>query len=412
MTVDYFDSVYFRTQQKQDCGPRYIAELTRDLAQHGVSTIVVRLSAGGLFEYDSPLSYPIQNFDPSHVDRMRTMFSKVDGLPDNAVEGFKRKRVFAHNQFRLLLDEFDPRFEFVKHGHKAGLKVLFWIDLFDDGYPGYRSKFIEQNPECVWTSQSGFRHPAVISYAFEKSRQFRVDQTRELLSSGADGIYLSMSAHSRHFYLKDDPGEFGFEAPVAEVYKKFSGRDLVDGHPINRRLWNHIKGEFMDRLYERIAEECHSGPRRRECWIGLQLGSNTNLTTEGAYTGPVRISFENHWQSLAAKGIADTFVLADYEYVNLFAHPKATRYWKNKQIPAATEREALAWAGKTYVPALKKTRLVLWADVSAAKLKTESVKLPEIVRAEKFDGIFLHESRDFEVGGMKWLEQFKAGFTK
>ena len=404
VTVDYFDSVYFRTPQNLDCGPDYIRNLTADLAKHGATAIVVRLSAGGLFEYKSALSYPVQDFDVRHVDRMLKLFTKVDGLND--VEKFKKQRVEAHTRFGELLDEFDPRREFVKSGHAAGLKVILWMDIFDDGYPGYRSKFIEQNPECVWTSRSGFRHPAVISYAFEKSRQFRVDHARELLDAGADGVYLSMSAHSRHFYLKDDPGEFGYEAPVAEIYRRYTGRDLLHDKQLDRRLWHHIKGEFMTRFYERIADECHRRAQPRECWVGMQLGTHTNLTTDGNYTGPPRITYENQWEYLTDHGIADALILADYEHVDLFAHPRATRYWQNKNIPAKTESEVYAWAGRNYRRRTGKTPLYVWGNVTSSKLADQTGNYARMIRSSGFDGMMMHEARDFEVGGMRWLQKF------
>ncbi|MDB4614200.1 hypothetical protein OAH18_00780 [bacterium] len=354
VTIDYFDSVYFRTIKKLDSGPHYIEKLTKSLADNGVDTIVVRLSAGGLFEYDSPLSYPASSFDVTHVDEMRKQFSKVDGLADTAIEKYKTERVAAHKAFGKLIAEFDPRKAFVESGHKAGLKVIFWIDLFDDGYPGYRSKFIDENPHCVWTSNKGVRHPAVISYAFEESREFRVAQTKELLSSGADGVYLSLSAHSRHFYFKDDPGEFGYEAPVADVYKQFTGKDLSNRATLDRSVWHHIKGELIRYLYSRIAKECHSRTRRREVWIGVQLGKYTHITTEGNYTGPPRIAWENDWRKLIDQGIADALVLSDYEHPGLRNHPKATRYWANKNIPAASYDDIVRWAAADYIPYAKR----------------------------------------------------------
>ena len=410
VTVDYFDSVWNHVVAgTPEPNEDYIRDLVGTLKANGADTIVVRSGALGLFHYQTELSYPIGEFDESHVDAYLSQFDRIDGLTGTDLDLYKRQRVAVHSLLRQYSLEFEPLQVFATEGQAAGLKVVMWIDLFDDAYPGYRSKFLEENPDAFWKAADGDNHPALISYAYDVSRQFRVAQVRELLDYfGADGIYLSTSAHSRHFYMQDEPLEYGFEKPVADEYFRRMGDNLQTTDDIDRDVWNDIKGDFMNQMYLQI--EAVTDEFKAELWIGQQLGDLTGFTLDGAYTGPIVASYSNQTDTLIADGIADVLVVNDYEYTSLWGHPNAVRYWADKGISAGESQDELfAWAEQRLGDPAG-TRLLVWAPISPIKLEIDIPFWTDVVTKFHFDGAMVHEAVNLEDGGFDELNGMRTAF--
>ena len=173
----------------------------------------------GLLPYRTSLSYPMQ-LDEDHARlHQSTMLGDVEAYIS------LRKEVL--NRYRAFIDACNPPEAFIKAAHKRGMIAMVWIDMYDNFYPGYRSKFLEENPDCVWTARDGkLRFPGLISYAFPEASAFCVAQAKELLALGADGIHCSTSAHCRHVPNSHKTDFYGYEQPVADAFKARYGVDI------------------------------------------------------------------------------------------------------------------------------------------------------------------------------------------
>lgn len=225
------------------------------------------------------------------------------------------------------------------------MKVIMWLDIFDDGFPGYRSKFLDENPHCQWTARDGkTRFHGLISYAWPEARAFRVAQAWELLDLGADGIHCSTSAHSRHLPNVHETDFYGFEQPIVDEYRRRFGVDIRTAQEFDVAAWDTIEGEAMNQLYRELAQECHA--RGKELWISLQLGEYTTLNADPHWGTNVVAKYRNLWRPLVEEGIADAFNLADYELPSHPDHP----YWKPKGIQLAEGQDLFSWAAQEYGP--------------------------------------------------------------
>jgi hypothetical protein len=119
------------------------------------------------------------------------------------------------------------------------------------------------------------------------------------------------------------------------------------------------------------------------------------------------------WKTLVDEGIADAFILGDYEQVSV----SGSSYWTAKPDVRPREGEDLfAWAAREYQAHCKgKTRLYLFGEwlPGTAELDARLQFFGDLILKHAVDGIDLHEASNFEGGpaGMKALRTF-AGRLK
>ncbi len=379
--IDFNDEVYLRPEPMTE---EQVVALVEQLHSHGCRTMLLRMGFLGLLPYRTSLSYPI-HFDEADF-RARPSFQTQDYIPIARAWTERYAKVIA---------AFNPPEVFVREGHKRGMKVIMWLDIFDDGIPGYRSKFLDEHPQCHWTARDGKTYfPGLMSYAWPEARAFRVAQARELLDLGADGIHCSTSAHSRHLPNVHENDFYGFEQPIVDEYQRRYGVDLRTAQQFDHAAWDTIKGEAMNQLYRELARECHA--RGKELWIGLQLGEYTNLCAD-PYFGPhVVARYRNLWKALVDEGIADAFNLADYELPSSPEH----EYWRAKGIKLAPGQDLFGWAAQEYGAYCRgRTRLFLfvdWLTGDRAAMDTTLQQFADRCLRYGFDGMDIHEAANLE----------------
>jgi len=400
--IDVNDEVFMRPKPmtQQD-----VKILLTDLKDNGCDTILVRMGFLGLLPYRTKLSYPVA-FDEA--------LGREKGKDEPCIEDMEKSIAQEKpwcDRYAQVIKDFNPPAAFVKYGHEAGLKVIFWLDIFDDGFPGFRSKFIEEHPWCQWTGKDGKTYfPGLISYAWPEARAFRVAQAKELLDLGADGIHCSTSAHCRHLRNVHEIDYYGYEKPVVDEYKKRYKVDIRTAPDFDREAWHNIKGDMMDLLYADLARVCHR--RGKELWIGLQIGKHTIMPSDGYFGTNVVVRYSNHWKKLVDKGIADAFVLGDYEQMSL---GKSNVYWSSKpDIVVRGHEDLFSWAAREYSPYCgSKTKLYLfgeWLFGDRIKLDKTFEDWANRVNNYNFDGIDIHEASNIE--GPSSLELFKRFSTR
>jgi hypothetical protein len=385
--IDFNDEVYIRPEPMTE---GQVEQLVADLHAGGCQTLLLRMGYLGYLPYRTNLSYPV-GFDPEHA----RAHPHERNLTPEKIEEYITSHIAWNNRYRKVIDAFNPPEVFIRAGHKLGMKVVMWLDIFDDGYSGYRSKFIDEHPQCQWTGKDGTtRFEGLISYAWPEARAFRVAQAKELLALGADGIHCSTSAHCRHLPNVQQNDYYGFEQPVVDEYRKRFGVDLRQAETFDKEAWHTIKGEFMNQLYRELAAACHE--RGKELWVGLQLGQYTIMPADPYFGTNVVARYRNLWRPLVDERIADAFIVGDYE---ICTNP-AMKYWDAKAFQPDPAGDLFAWAAREYQDTCRgKTRLYLfgeWLPGDMQALDKSCGEWAQRVRKYGFDGIDMHEAMNFE----------------
>ncbi len=383
--IDVNDEVWLREQPMTEAD---VDEMVANFHGRGCRTLIVRAGCLGLLPYQTELTYPM-GFDADHA--------RANPTPQiRDMEQFIAQRSAWNKKYAQVIADFNPPEAFIKAGHKRGMKVILWLDLFDDGYPGHRSKFLEENPHCQWTARDGKTcFEGVTSYAWPEARAFRVAQARELLDWGADGIHCSTSSHCRHMPNTHEEDYYGFEQPIVDAFKSEHGVDIRTADKFDKEAWHDVKGEAMVQLYRELAELCHG--ENKEFWIGLQLGRYTQFSVDPHFSANVVMRYSNHWKTLVDEGIADVFILGDYEAMSA---PGQTYWSAKKDIVLKPGEDLYSWAARTYQGHCRgRTKLLLfseWLPGDISQLENRMQFFADRVLANGFDGIDVHEAASFE----------------
>ena len=396
--IDFNDQVYIRPEPMTEAE---VVKLVKDLHDAGTDTLLVRMGYLGLLPYRTELSYPM-GFDEEHA-RKHPYARNIDPKVFDAYIA-KRKQVMAN--YREILKNYNPPEVFIREGHKLGMKVIIWIDIFDNYYSGYRSKFLEEHPHCQWTARDGKTYfEGLISYAWPESRAFCVAMAKEFLDLGADGIHCSTSCHVRHHPNVQQNDFYGYEQPVVDEYKKLYGVDIRTADDFDKEAWHKVKGGFMNQLYRELAAECHK--RDKELWVSLQLGEHTNFASDPHFSANVVARYGNLWKEMVDEKIADAFIVGDYE---ICTAPPNHPYWKAKTLNPPPQGDLFSWAAKQYQPYCKdKTKLYIfseWMPHDPKALDANMKRWAKRTLDNNFDGINVHEACNFEPNKMDILKSF------
>ena len=254
VAVDFYDLIL---QQHSLYSREDIDQLFRGYAAIGIDTVMWRLSVCGLLLYRT-----------NTPDMVRP------------VPGNNHLTKAAE-----VLKNYDPAEAAVRCGKKYGIKVIFWLTIYDDNglkiNDPMESSFCKENPQCSWRSKDGKEYfHGILSYAYPEVVEFRMRQIREILSYGGDGLYLCNRSHSRPRLLceaiaaglnKKDPaaygqlfeseykrcrGIFGYDPPALATYTGDLEDDIA---------WQKHRGKYFLSFMEQ-ARKITPG----ELWFGLR----------------------------------------------------------------------------------------------------------------------------------------------
>ena len=257
VAVDFYDLII---QQHQLYSEEDIDALFRSYASLGIDTVMWRVSVCGLLLYRTQtpdIVVPV----PNRIDS--------PGLAKAAE----------------LLKNYDPAETAVRCGKKYGIKVLFWLTLYDDNgleiNDPMEAHICKEKPHLCWRSKDGREYfHGILSYAYPEVVEFRMRQIRELLAYGADGLYLCNRSHSRPRLLQEAirdglhkkdrkaysalfeseykrcRGFFGYDPPALETYTG----DLDDDE-----AWQKHRGKYFINFMEKVRAVTAG-----EIWFGLR----------------------------------------------------------------------------------------------------------------------------------------------
>ncbi len=260
MAIDYYDLIW---KSRKLFGREHINCFLGQCAEHGIDTVQWRLSVCGKLLYHTKTGDMLESIPAEDLQAMQTPHCSI-------VE--KAKAIMA---------EIDPLEVAVELAHKHGLKILPWLTLYDDrGYFRFsQSSLVAEHPEFCWRSENGEQYySGVTSYVYPEVISFRMRQLNEILSYGGDGLHLSNRTHSRppeYFTKRDDflrknpdanhniwlqvvgeslaeiilqsAGQYGFDPPAVNAYKKITGR--LPGKT-DAEWWNFRGNYFTDFMKE------------------------------------------------------------------------------------------------------------------------------------------------------------------
>ena len=382
--VDVNDEVWLRDHKMTEGD---IKTLVGQLKTNGCQTLIVRCGCLGFLPYKTALSYPF-GFDAKHA-RANPAPAIIPDMEAEIVQSTAWNKRYAE-----VIREINPPAAFIRAGHEQGMKVLAWIDIFDDGWPGYRSKFLDEHPYCQWVGKDGKTYfKGLTDYAWPEARAFRVKQAVELLDLGADGIHCSTSAHCRHLPNTREIDFYGYSQPIVEAFRKKYGVDIRTAKQFDNAAWQDLKGDAMVQLYRDLAKLCHG--RGKELWIGMQLGATPSsrrptlatLPWPGTATTGRRWS-ANGWPTPLSLGITNP------------CPPPAINTGQERPTSAARVAKTCMPGRREYQSYCKgKTRLYLFSEWMPGKPQELDARLhlwSDVTCKNGFDGIDMHEAWNFE----------------
>jgi hypothetical protein len=361
-----------------------IKTLVAQLKQNGCQTLLIRCGFLGLLPYRTELAYPM-HFDAA--DARANAAPIVGPIEEHIAHGDEWCKWYVET-----LRNLNPPAVFIREAHAQGMKAIVWLDIFDDGYPGFRSKFLDEHTQCQWVGKDGKTYfKGLMDYSWPEARAYRVAQATELLALGADGVHCSTSGHCRHLPNTHETDFYGYSQPIIDAFKTKHGVDIRTATEFDKAAWHDMKGEAMVQLYRDLAKLCHG--RGKELWIGLQIGRYTQFPVDPHFGTNVVARYTNHWKTLVDEPIADAFILGDYE---IMSQP-GDAYWTAKpDIPRQQGDGLFAWAAREYQPYCRnKTRLYLFSEwLTNPPVNTRF--FADAARKYGFDGVDVHEAANFE----------------
>lgn len=359
VTVDFFDEMGFR-----DYSPAMTSDHIRKLVKRhkeaGVDGLLWRVASLGLAGYPSERLTQISEIttiDRSEAVRREdcsggSMPASTWMIPDRD----KRYRPY-YETFKATMAAMDPFAEARRICKEEGVKLYFWVDLFDEMF----GKFLVAHPECLVRTKEGARYPGVRDYANETAVREKLEEIAELYKYKPDGLYLSTSCHSRHLKFDEPDGAFGT-----------------------------LPGPVFTAFLVRLRKEC--APRGVKLMIGLPLGGSFNFCSPYR-SANAKYRIELEWKRWIDEGIADSLVFGDYE--RLWDRPDE---WRAKAVPPPGKVAPIDFYAPEYVASVKgRVKLYLFSGWLTAKNMFEKTdRCAADANKYGFDGLFLHESATIE----------------
>ncbi len=266
LNLDFFDiCIGTDCWDMADCAGE-MDRIFRLCAHNGVDRVLFRVSVCGAVCYRSKTVQACNDacFEKYHRE---IMDGCVGSIPS-----------YIPNMARVM-ERIDPLAEAVKAGHRYGIEVWGWSTIFDSMYYAPPGEFFREQPEYTWQSRDGKTFiPGVPCYAWPEVRKHRLNEMREMLEYGVDGLYLCVRSHSP--WPARGSREFGYNAPVIAEYKKRYGADPRQAKPnsLEEIRFVVLKGEHLTRFLRETKAEA------------AKFGKPVAMNASSDATDPVRAS--------------------------------------------------------------------------------------------------------------------------
>ncbi len=304
--VDYADDVEVAFRQGELGDASLIEAIMDHAAEAGMSHVAWRVSHLGKLTY-------------------RTKAGTIQ-------DGHKALRL-SLTPFGLIMRRCDPLQVAVEAAHRRGLKILFYITLFDECYQGPTGETSEswlgqQHPEYYAKHHS---HPStvrgVFSFGYDEVRRYFLDIAREGLDYGCDGLYLDVArthAGANPLPLIDwvwprwtNPYlAYGYNEPDVALYRDRYGEEPPTGgeradpgslEPTEaERNWNSVRGEALTEFMREVRPIARS----YDAPVHVCFYPTThNVYNPGYQCRQMLGRYHIDWQTWVAEDLIDTIRL-------------------------------------------------------------------------------------------------------
>jgi len=245
IAVDYSDNVGGANRKGELGDTPLIKQILDDIKSANADAVCWRVSCVGFVTY------------PSKVHK-----SYYPKTPANRVSNWD-----------LIFKRCDPLRVAVDYAHEIGLKIYPYITLFDDSYGDLETAFGHKHPEYYirhhgWSENlsnpEDYYIKGVFSYGYPEVRAWRMRLVKELVSYGADGIYMDcgrthsgihpIPIHGWYPTATMPHTYYGYNDYEVARYTKLYGkepprrssRSLAPKEPSADEInWNKVRGSFL-----------------------------------------------------------------------------------------------------------------------------------------------------------------------
>lgn len=222
------------------------------------------------------------------------------------IQEFYEKRMDEDHWYMSALAnvEGDMHAAMIEACHAAGIDVLAYASIFDEGSPTtvrygntpfiWQSQFTIDHPEYLRVSRDGeTRHWGVLCYAYPEAREYMAGKFQWLLDNwDFDGAYICTRTHSEPAKFAD---QFGYNQPIVEEFQRRYGAD-IRSEEFSRPRWWALQGEGLTELLREMRAAL--GERR----IVLAMPRSDHI-------GPPYGNMLLDWRTWAQEGLVDALVL-------------------------------------------------------------------------------------------------------
>ena len=222
-------------------------------------------------------------------------------------KGEERRLTFGiQSRIRQKPDDKEPPFA------RSGIEFDHWPDTPSAVFPGYdviaSPVALDNNYRGLAVARGKAAGPmAILSPSFFETRQWWLSVLGGMLDAGVDGIELRVRNHHSEVAW----GEFGFEQPVLEEFKRRHGVDLLATDDFDRAAFRRLRGEAYTQFYRETKQLCRSRGKP----MGLHVSVTMNMEPEeGAAMG---IHWD--WRTWLKEGLADSVTMKEVRPGSRFA---------------------------------------------------------------------------------------------
>ncbi|MFA7160915.1 MAG: hypothetical protein WC299_16585, partial [Kiritimatiellia bacterium] len=196
-------------------------------------------------------------------------------------KGEERRLTFGiQSRIRQKPDDKEPAFA------RSGIEFDHWPDTPSAVFPGYdviaSPVALDNNYGCMAVARGKAAGPmAILSPSFVETRQWWLSVLGGMLDAGVDGIELRVRNHHSEVAW----GEFGFEQPIVDDFKRRHGVDLLATDDFDRAAFRRLRGEAYTQFYREARQLCRSRGRP----LGLHVSVTMNMEPEEGS------AMEIHW---------------------------------------------------------------------------------------------------------------------
>ena len=348
-------------------------------ADHGITAIHWRGSYVGKATYPSKILPVMKRADkPAYV---------VSGPWEASGEAWT-KSVDTFNQIAEGIQGLDTLSVGLDEAKRLGLAFYANVTPFDKYFPGLEENYYEEHPDLwLWSRDQNMRYRGVPCYADPAAAEHLLEEVRELLDRGVDGISFGLESH-----MGAGPGkgndEYGFNPPVVRMFRERWVTNIISEEFDRSKLYQ-LNGEMLTGLFKNIRKII--GPTKKliaQTWLGgyglrgNRWGSDP-MGTYIVYGGTYRIHLD--WHGWMKAGIADDLLVALTADVD--STGDVQNFVKNK---------------------ITKGNVILMRKPNVPELLPVVRGELEKVRAGALDGYVIHEGAYFEPRHTQWCELLGA----